>query len=75
LQRKSGFVFWITEATANTYWQYEDDTIEVYPAFDCVSDNNRTWRNRSTGEVIAEDGRLSIRVHISESTITEFGDV
>lgn len=66
LQRKWGFVFWITEATASTYWQYDDDTIEVYPAFDCVSDNLRTWRNRSTGEVIAKDGRRSIRVHISE---------
>lgn len=75
LQRKWGFIFWRTEATATTYWQYEDDTIEVNPAFDCVSDNNRTWRNRSTGEVIAQDGRRSIRVHISESTITEFCDV
>jgi hypothetical protein len=74
LQRKWGFVFWITEATANTYWQY-DDEIRAYPAFDCDSDNTRTWRNRSTGEVYAQDGRYSIAVHNSESNITEDCDV
>jgi hypothetical protein len=74
LQRKWAFIFWITEATADTYWQY-DDEIEAYPAFDCVSDNTRTWRNRSTGEVVAKDGRRSIRVHNSESNITEDCDV
>lgn len=75
LQRRWGFFFWITEATADTYWEYDEDEIRTYPAFDCGSDNTRAWRNRSTGEVVAKDGRRSIRVHNSESNITEDCDV
>jgi len=75
LQRRWGFFFWITEATADTYWEHDEDEIRAYPAFDCGSDNTRAWRNRSTGEVVAKDGRRSIRVHNSESNITEDCDV
>ena len=75
LQRKWGFIFWITETTTDTYWQYDDNEIRAYPAFDCDSDNFRTWRNRSMGEVIAMDGRSSTKAHISEINITEHCDV
>lgn len=75
LQRKWGFIFWITQATTDTYWQYEDNELRDYPAFDCDSDILRTWRNRAMGEVVAMDGRSSTKFHISESNITEHCDV
>ena len=72
LQRKQALILWVTEATANSYWEYDDHEIMVYPAFDCENDGKTTWRNRSTGYVVAEDGRTSEKSHNSERNITVY---